>query len=162
MFDLPNAEDQWYFAYGSNLSIDRKQDRTGAIRRTERVRLAGYRLTFNKRSNKGDQVYANIIPDAESEVWGVAYCCNPDAFSKLDHCEGVSGGHYRRVSLQVEARNGTTFTATTYIAGDDHIVEEQAPRDGYLQLIVDGAREHKLPADYITMIKDIAGRCEEQ
>ena len=81
-------DDQWYFAYGSNLDIDQKQARTKGIRQAVRCRLRGYRLACNKRGRNGD-VYANIVPDAAAEVWGVIYLCCPDALLKMDRCEGV-------------------------------------------------------------------------
>ena len=41
-------DDCWYFAYGSNLDVDRMQFRTGPMREARRVRLDGYRFAFNK------------------------------------------------------------------------------------------------------------------
>jgi hypothetical protein len=41
--------DKWYFAYGSNLFIDQKEQRTGRIRQAVCCRLAEYRFAFNKR-----------------------------------------------------------------------------------------------------------------
>ena len=43
----PCDGDTWYFAYGSNLSVDRMVECTGAIRRTIPCRLAGFRFSFN-------------------------------------------------------------------------------------------------------------------
>lgn len=51
--------DQWYFAYGSNLFVDQKEERTGRSRQAIRSRLSSYRFAFNKRGG-GGQVYANI------------------------------------------------------------------------------------------------------
>ena len=61
-------DDVWYFAYGSNLWRDQKQDRTGAIRQGDErpriARLADHRLAFNKRGARGE-LFANIMP----HVW---------------------------------------------------------------------------------------------
>ena len=68
--------DTWYFAFGSNLWINQKVERTGAIRQgDERPRIAtlkGFRLAFNKRGLRGN-VYANIVEAPEDEVLGVVY-----------------------------------------------------------------------------------------
>ena len=53
--------DVWYFAYGSNMSRDRKEKRTGLIRSARKARLPGYRLAFNKDNHSGG-AYANIVP----------------------------------------------------------------------------------------------------
>jgi len=158
LFDLSDTEDRWYFAYGSNMSIDRKTDRTETIRQAEVVCLKGYRLAFNKRADNGKEVYANIVPSPGDEVWGVAYRCNPKAIETLDQVEGVSGGHYHRQQVDLKTRLGETLQAEVYIAGEAHIVEDSQPSDAYLGHLLKGAENHHLPDDYIAMIKRIAGR----
>lgn len=144
--------DQWYFAYGSNLFVDQKEERTGRIRRAVRCRLAGFRFAFNKRGNCG-QVYANIVPDEPAEVWGVVYLCNPQAIRDMDRYEGVSSGHYERIPVTVEGETGEKIEAITYVAGDDFICEPGKPSDVYLGKIVTGARHHSLPSKYFEMIE---------
>ena len=158
LFDLSDTEDRWYFAYGSNMSIDRKTDRTDTIRQAEVVCLKGYRLAFNKRADNGKEVYANIVLSPGDEVWGVAYRCNPKAIETLDQVEGVSSGHYHRQQVDLATRAGDTLHAETYIAGADYVVEETPPSDDYLGHLLEGAESHRLPGDYIAMIKRIAGR----
>jgi cation transport regulator ChaC len=149
--------DSWYFAYGSNLSKGRKQERTGLIRRAVRARLRNYRLAFNKEASGGG-VYANVVPEEGSEVWGVIYLCNPTAMTQLDRYEGVMGGHYVKVSVTVELEDGSLCDAETYIAGEDYIVSEGTPDDWYLDFILTGAIQHELPEDYIADIKRLAGK----
>ena len=149
--------DSWYFAYGSNLSKGRKQERTGLIRRSLRARLRDYRLAFNKEASGGG-VYANIVPEEGSEVWGVIYLCDPTAMTQLDRNEGVMGGHYERVTVEVELEDGSSCEAETYIAGKNYVVSEDTPADWYLDFILTGASQHELPADYIYNIKRLAGK----
>ena len=149
--------DSWYFAYGSNLSKGRKQERTGLIRRAVRARLRNCRLAFNKEASGGG-VYANVVPEEGSEVWGVIYLCNPTAMTQLDRHEGVMGGHYDRVTVTVELEDGSLCDAETYIAGEDYIVSEGIPDDWYLDFILTGAIQHELPEDYIADIKRLAGK----
>ncbi len=149
--------DSWYFAYGSNLSKGRKQERTGLIRRAVRARLRNCRLAFNKEASGGG-VYANVVPEEGSEVWGVIYLCNPTAMTQLDRYEGVMGGHYVKVSVTVELEDGSLCDAETYIAGEDYIVSEGTPDDWYLDFILTGAIQHELPEDYIADIKRLAGK----
>ena len=87
--------DTWYFAYGSNLSLDRKVERTGAVRHVLRCRLPQHRIVFNKRPQRGEGACASIVRDPSSTVWGAAYLCDEQTVEILDGFEGVAGGHSR-------------------------------------------------------------------
>lgn len=154
---MKKAGDSWYFAYGSNLHIDQKELRTGTIRHAEACRLPGYRFFFNKRGSDG-QRFANMIPDRSSDVWGVAYRCNPAAMREMDRFEGVEGGHYLRISVRLLTRTGEPRDAVTYVAGANYLCEEAAPTKAYLQRILKGARHHGLPEEYIHSIEAAARR----
>ena len=149
--------DRWYFAYGSNLWVDQKEERTGVIREAVRCRLTGHRIAFNKRPDRGDAAYANIVPDDSAEVWGIAYLCDDAAIRALNGYEGVLGGHYRHEDVEVLTDTGEVLPALTYVAGDGHECEERVPESAYLNKILDGARYHQLPDDYIEMLKVLGG-----
>jgi 5'(3')-deoxyribonucleotidase/gamma-glutamylcyclotransferase (GGCT)/AIG2-like uncharacterized protein YtfP len=144
--------DTWYFAYGSNLSTDRKVERTGAVRRVLRCRLPEHRIVFNKRAQSGEGACASIVRDPSSTVWGVAYLCDERAIDALDRYEGVTGGHYRRETVEVITDDGRRLEALTYVAGEDHLCDERLPTDDYLRLLLDGASQHHLPEDYTRRI----------
>jgi hypothetical protein len=135
-----------------HLSVDQKEERTGRIRQAVRCRLPGYRFAFNKRGGK-EQIYANIVPSPNNEVWGVIYLCNPIAMRTMDGREGVPTGDYAREPVVVITDSGEQVTAQTYIAGPDFICPEGLPSQEYLQKIVTGARYHHLPEDYIQRIE---------
>ena len=149
------SNDTWYFAYGSNMSVDRKIERTGTIRQAIRSCLSGYRLAFNKRASGGG-VYANIMPNEASEVWGVLYLCDEEAIQILNAKEGVAGGHYVPKSVSAQGPTGERFQCTTYVAGPKFICEDGIPSSDYLNYLVDGAREHDLPKWYIDEIRATA------
>jgi cation transport regulator ChaC len=144
--------DRWYFAYGSNLFVDQKEDRTGHIRQVIRCRLPGYRFAFNQRGKKGE-VHANIVPEAGAEVWGVIYLCNPAAFRDMDDYEGVASGDYRRLPVHVIKDSGEEVDAIAYIAGDRFVSEPGKPSGEYLERIISGARHHELPEEYIERVE---------
>ena len=148
-------EDLWYFAYGSNLFIDQKEQRTGRIRQADLCRLPGFRFAFNKRGSNG-QIYANIVPDDAAEIWGVIYLCDPKAIREMDRFEGVSSGHYERISVTVESESGEKVEAITYVAGEDFVCEAGKPSPEYLHKIVSGARHHALPEVYVAKIEKLA------
>ena len=149
-------EDVLYFAYGSNLDPVRKVGRTGPIREARVARLDGHRLAFNKRGQQGG-VYANIVPQAGSVVWGVVYRCRPETLETLDDHEGVVGGHYERVPIEVDV-HGERVRALAYVAGVRHTCPEGRPDDEYLRHILDGGRHHGLPEDYLREVEERAGR----
>ena len=151
-------KDIWYFAYGSNLSVDQKKDRTGMIRKKLLCRLPGYRLAFNKKSRDG-KVRANIIAAGSEEVWGIAYLCDETAMTHMDEWEGVRHGHYRRQKVEViSASEQKPLDAITYVACEESICPEGEPNSEYLALILEGARENHLPSHYIGQIALLACR----
>ena len=141
--------DVWYFAYGSNLWREQKKRRTGAIREARVARLTGYRLAFNKRGSEPGQVYANIVPEPEAEVYGVIYRCSPEALHRMDRWEVG----YRRHPVEAVTRSGETVEAVAYVAEPEWVCDEQAPNPDYLERILRGAREHGLPEEYVRWIE---------
>jgi gamma-glutamylcyclotransferase len=153
--DAIMTSDIWYFAYGSNLTMDRKRQRTGLIRSARTACLKGYRLAFNK-GGAGGEVYANIVPSPDDVVWGVVYLCDPQAMASLDDDEAVERGDYWRHAVDVETTDGELVKAEVYVAGEDFLIAEGRPRPWYLDLILLGARKHGLPEEYIKSIEELA------
>jgi gamma-glutamylcyclotransferase len=153
-------DDVWYFAYGSNLWIDQKEDRTSAIRsgddRPRIARLANFRLAFNKRGRNG-QVFANIVACQGDQVFGVVYRCKP---STIDTMSKLEGG-YERQSVQVMIDDDSNVEAVTYVAMAKNVVKDSRPSEEYLGRIVTGSRQHGLPEEYIERIKQLASASEE-
>lgn len=147
--------DRWYFAYGSNLAVDQKEDRTGKIREARRARLAGYRVVFNK-LGKDKTGKANLEPDGGRVVWGVVYLCNPAALKEMDKSEGVACGHYHRAEVEVECDSGEMLEAVTYIAGESYVRSSLTPAPEYLERIIRGACDHGLPEEYIQEVQRAA------
>lgn len=154
-----DMSDQWYFAYGSNLSAEQKERRTGPIREARRARLDGYSIAFNKRGSDGTGK-ANIVPYRTGVVWGIVYRCSPSALDEMDIHEGVHSGHYRRTRVRVRTDDGDEIEAITYVAGDSFVDDSLVPADEYLRTILQGARDHGLPDTYIHEIKRAARRVE--
>lgn len=145
-------DDVWYFAYGSNLWIYQKENRTGAIRlgedRPRIARLADFRVAFNKPSTKWRFV-ANIMPCACEKVAGVVYRCSQGTLDRMDDWEPG----YERRAVHVMLDDRRTIEAITYVALSRNVTEEGQPSDEYLEKIVTGAREHGIPEDEIEKIK---------
>ena len=140
----------WYFSYGSNLSKQQMLRRTGSVPMSQNVCLANYRLVFRK-VLAGEDVFATIVPNQGEIVHGVAYLCSPLSMSQLDLHEGVAENCYRRELVGVTTHDGDVLSCIVYI-GEAFSEDDSIPSSNYLNRILTGAEEHRLPVDYIESI----------
>jgi hypothetical protein len=103
------------------------------------------RLVCNKLGRDGS-AKANFEPTPSAHVWGVLWRLPEKAWEELDRAEAG----YERIEVEVE-HDGATRTAETYRS--DHFTSQPALRPDYKRWIVEGAREHGLPADWITLLE---------
>ncbi len=127
--------------------------RAGQILEEELARLENYELVFNKKA-RGGSATANIRPAAGKTVHGVLYKIPESAYRSLDRFEGVPE-HYRRIEVMATNEAGKKIAAQAYIA--TKVEKGLHPAAHYLQVILDGAKEHGLSAEYIGEIKAAAG-----
>ncbi len=140
------------FAYGSNMCSGRLRDYglspeapgTGAL-------LAGYHLLFNKHSTDGSGK-ANVEVRETSHVWGVLYAIPDTDLQTLDAGEV----DYRRMRLPIRTTGNTDSQAWVYVASTPSNDPALRPYTWYKRFLVEGAREHSLPADYIAELENIA------
>jgi gamma-glutamylcyclotransferase len=141
----------WYFGYGSNLCratfIERRKMQPQAARR---ARLIGYRLCFDLPVGPGERGVANLAADRGTYVWGALYLLGAADCERLDRSEGVGVGAYRRLPVAVVADGGERIAAFTYESSYRRAGRKPSAR--YLQLLLDGAREHALPDDWIAFL----------
>jgi cation transport regulator ChaC len=142
----------WYFAYGSNMSRAQMLSRAGEIFEEQPAKLENYELLFNKKA-RGGSATANIRPAPGQTVEGVLYKIPEAAFRNLDRFEGVPE-HYRRIEVKVTDGSESKVPAQAYIASRGDSGLQPAPH--YLKVILEGAKEHGLPAEYIEKIKAVA------
>ncbi len=153
----------WYFAYGSNLQSATLRGRRGIdFRRAVPVRALGWRLVFDKPRLFGvESSVANIVPDPHATVLGVAFAMTVDDFAHVELTEGVGFGHYARVELAVEALPpAPDAPAVAFSLSSDQRDPSLKPSTRYMSLIIDGALEHALPADWIDFLRAVDA-CEE-
>ena len=146
------APTAWYFAYASNMSRAQMKSRAGEILEERAGRLENYELVFNKKA-RGGSATANIHPAPGQAVEGVPYKINDGAFRALDRFEGAPQ-HYRRIEVSVTAGDGQKIAAQAFIA--TKVDKGLRPASHYLKTILDGAREHGLPEEYLKKIQAAA------
>ena len=138
------------FAYGSNMLSRRLLARVPSAKKKSIGILRGYELRWHKRSIDGsgkcDVVKVN---NAAAYVYGVIYEIAGSEKNILDKAEGLGAG-YGEIEIAIETQTGSV-TAFLYFATDvDQTLE---PYTWYKELVIAGAMENALPAEYVLMIE---------
>lgn len=144
------ADTVLYFAYGSNMSSRRLQARVPSATLVGRASLRGHQLRFHKHSLDDHSAKCDAYRTGEPDdtVLGVLFEFEQAEQAHLDRCEGEG---YKVVHVEVETEDGELVRALSYAAV--LIKPELRPYPWYKQHVLNGAREHALPADYIAMIE---------
>jgi|GEM_PF-83449 len=145
----------YYFAYGSNMFTYRLEKRVGRVEVIDIFKLPRYTLRFNKVSIDGS-LKANIEKNDKDNVFGVLFKINPSRKVELDKAEGLGKG-YIIIEIEIERLDtNEKIKAFTYVADKIDNSNANKPYDWYVELILLGAQEHKLPKEYIYKIKAIS------
>lgn len=124
-----------YFAYGSNMSINRMIERGIIFNNLQKASLDGYEFIINKKSKKDNNIgFANIKENKNSIVEGILY--DIEDFIKLDKFEGYPI-HYNKKEILVNTEYGTE-NAITYIANENWIGENLKVTEEYKNYIILG------------------------
>lgn len=146
-----------YFAYGSNMLVERLQARCASARVNGPAVLYGYRMAFCKRGRDGSGK-ASIIPsEPREQVRGVLFDINRKELPVLDQHEDVPHGYERLVDLPVDhCESGERYYAISYQALPQAMDHSLQPFDWYLELVLAGARQHGLTGDYLARLQQQA------
>jgi gamma-glutamylcyclotransferase (GGCT)/AIG2-like uncharacterized protein YtfP len=144
-----------YFAYGSNMSREELRAWCPSAEFVTIARLPNHRLDFTRHSRRRQGGVADVVPSNGDEVWGVVYDIPSDELPALDRKEGVPNA-YQREYVSVIVQSGERAEALTYTVV--HKVPTELPSERYLDLILKGAREWKLPAEYVRKLEQTERR----
>jgi cation transport regulator ChaC len=151
----------WYFAYGSNMHssifLDRRQMHPLEVRPGC---LAHYRLCFNLPVGPGERGAANLTPEGGARTYGVLYLLTLSDSERLDRTEGVERGVYRRIPVEVLTDEEEWIQAFTYQSSLNQ--PHRKPSARYLGLLVAGAHQHRLPAEYVQFLERFAVARDER
>ena len=146
------ADAVWYFGYGSNMSRSIFCERRGMRPQAARWGwLESHRLAFDLPVGPGERGVANVQPEAGARTCGVLWLLDPGELERLDRSEGVHRGLYRRIPVEIVVDGGEPIPAFTYQSS--WTVAGRKPSARYLGLLVAGAREHGLPAEYVRFLE---------
>lgn len=145
-----------YFAYGSNLAARIMERWCPGADYLGPARLDGFRLAFLRDSPRWEAGAADVVPSPGDVVWGALYAVGAAEIEALDAKEFVAVSGYRRLEVVVH-HAGSMVDAATYEVVDK-ADEELTPTAEYLALMLQGATERALPAEWLRHLEGLAGR----
>lgn len=138
-----------YFAYGSNMHPERLRRRVPSSRLLEVAILTGHVLRFHKRGEDGSAKCNALHTGRDDDsVIGVVYEMDRVEQPLLDKVEGRG---YRVRNLRVIG-DRHAYNTYAYVAHDGFIDESLKPYHWYKSLVLNGARFHALPHDYVARL----------
>ena len=144
-----------YFAHGSNMCTGRLRQRVPSAEPVCIAKLLNHSLRFHKRSGDGSaKADAYFTGEPADVVWGVVFEIDPDAKPDLDEYEGLSHGYSERL-VTVIGLEGSMLRALMYAAEASHIDPMLRTYSWYSRLVVEGARQHALPPQYVARLEAI-------
>ena len=135
-----------YFAYGSNMASENVGKYCASPTILGVVAVPGYQFRIAKHG------YGTMVEDTDAEIHGLLWSLTDDDLRSLDEYEGLGDGHYYRASILV-LFEGNSIEAQVYLATDPAPGKARA---GYLDQVVEAARELALPREYISMLERLA------
>ena len=139
-----------YFAYGSNMSSARLRGRIAGVRVVSAARLDGFELVFDKPGQDGS-AKANLRATPNACAHGVLWQVELGVLETLD---GFEPG-YERILQPVSTPTVQVAHAWTYLhPGSPELMQ---PNLDYVQHLIEGAREHALPAGLLSRLERLAG-----
>lgn len=150
-----------YFAYGSNLMLaEIRRSCPSAVRKCV-VKLPDFALTFPRKSINRNCGVASIEVRAGSEVCGGVYEIPVSERQELERREGfrsnrpASANSYvpQDVIVFVDGGLAKPLNVITFVANPQ--ANPPLPSDDYKNLIIAGAREWNLSAEYIAWLEQI-------
>ncbi len=141
-----------YFAYGSNMLIERLKTRVPSANNPTPYALQKYYLRFHKKSVDCSGKCSIVATESDKDVvHGVLFDIADTQISALDSAEGVG---YRRDEITL-ILDGTETKVFVYVAEKNTIDEALVPYSWHYDLVLAGAEQHALPSDYVAGLQAI-------
>ena len=142
-----------YFAYGSNMSLQRIQQRAPSTQFVGVAELSNFQLRFHKKGQDGSaKADALFTGNPDDSVYGALYQMPENELLLLDQIEDCGIGYERK---EVMVNVGDQWhSAWVYCAL--HIDRSLKPYTWYHRHVIVGAEQLSLPSEYIQHIKGVS------
>ena len=149
---MDNVSSVFVFAYGSNMCTQRMWGRVPTAIPATIGFTSQRKLVFHKRSDDGsgkaDAAFTAVPTD---RLWGVVYRLRREDKSVLDQYEFLGIG-YNQEKVNVVLEEGS-LEAWIYVARREAIDPSLRPYSWYLDYIIHGACQHRLPDKHIDYLR---------
>lgn len=152
----------WVFAYGSNMHLEdlegwfvRSAEPWARPLRAVPASLAGFRLVWNFHSDSRAGGAANVERAHGHMLHGLGLLVSEPVFQGIDKKEGYPLV-YGRELVSIALSGGEAVDAWVYAVQPDRTRESFVPpTKHYRNLLIVGAKAHRLPAFYIDELESI-------
>jgi len=148
-----------YFAYGFNLNLMQMRQKCSRARVAGIARLPGYKLGFYEHTVVWDGAMETLIPDGQSQVWGVLYSLNASEWEELDSYEDArvdGSGAYFHFPVEVIDVDRSAKQAMVFLKA--RLGKPELPSTEYMAVLLQGAQDQGLPAEYIAQLQHIESK----
>jgi gamma-glutamylcyclotransferase (GGCT)/AIG2-like uncharacterized protein YtfP len=136
-----------YFAYGSNLCTRYLQEYCPSATYVMKADLPNYKIQFRRYSHEMQGGISTIMEAPGNLVRGVIYEVSKNEIGAMDLLEDVPQEIYLRETFLVLGADGSWHRADLYRVAEP--AGPYPPAKRYLDLMIEGAREHALDPDYV-------------
>ena len=141
------------FSYGSNMASRYLRKYCPTASPVMRADLPNYRVEFRRFSTDMEGGISSIMEAPGDMVRGVMYEIPLREVKELDILEDIPKGLYRRDTFLVLGEDGQWHPAEVY-----RVVNPSGPYEPaaqYIDMMIEGAREHDLDALYIEYLESL-------
>lgn len=153
------SQTRLYFAYGFNLNLQKMSQKVTKPRVLGIARLANYKIGFYGHSAIWDGAVETVVPDNQSEVWGILYQLDSYDWNQLDDFKDARlDGAGRYFHYPVAVFDEQSMLREAFLYKKSQLGEPKQPSTEYLGIIIQGAKEQGLPESYIATLQNIASK----
>lgn len=148
------SEAVYYLSYGSNMSSRYLSNiRNVDIYESLPVSIGGHEVKFNLKGIPDiEPAFANMIVSEGKTSYGVAHLVTPESLNSI---VGSESGSYQMREISVTTLDQKEVNAWALIGEDNQF--NAIPSQRYLDIMVEGAEQHGLDADYIDELRKYDG-----
>jgi hypothetical protein len=142
------------------MNLNRLKKRVPSAVKISNGFIEGFCLECSKVS-KDNSGKATVIKTNNKEdlVWGVLFEIDENQKPQLDRAEGLNFGYDESI---IEVNDGKEFhKAQIYIANDKSVDGSLKPYNWYKAFITEGAKENRLPIDYVRKLDSLNSQQDE-